>query len=245
MKLEGKKALVTGGSRGIGAAIAKRLAADGADVAITYSASPDAAQKIVDAITALGRKGYAVKADASQPEKLKGPIEEAIRQLGRIDILVNNAGIGEGDTLDTTTLADFDRTLNVNVRAVYETTHVTQSHMKSGARIILIGSILGERAMCDGMGIYNASKFAVAGLGRSWAHDLGPRNITVNVIQPGPIDTDMNPADSESSERQKSRTALGRYGKPEEIAAAVAFLASEESSYITGATLNVDGGTNA
>lgn len=245
MKLPGKKALVTGGSRGIGAAIAKRLAQEGADVAITFSASPDAAQNTVEAITTLGRKAYAVKANAAEPEKLKGPIEEAIKSLGGIDILVNNAGIFGGGMISETPLEVLDESLAINVRAVYEVTHIAQAHMKSGSRVIMIGSILGERAMKSGISIYNATKFAIAGFGRTWAHDLGPRNITVNVIQPGPIDTDMNPADSDWAEEQRRAVPLGRYGKPEEIAAVVAFLASEDSSFITGATINVDGGTNA
>lgn len=245
MKLTGKKALVTGGSRGIGAAIARRLAEDGADVVITYSASPDAAQKVVDTITASGRKGYAVKANAAEPETLSAPIEEAIKQLGGIDILVNSAGIFDGDEIAKTDLSTFDESLAVNVRAAFETVHIAQAHMASGGRIILIGSILGERASKAGISVYNATKFAVAGLGRSWAHDLAPRNITVNIVQPGPIDTDMNPANSEWAKEQLRSVPMGRYGRPEEIASVVSFFASEDSSYVTGATINVDGGVNA
>lgn len=242
--LSGKKALVTGGSRGIGAAIAIRFAKEGADVAVTYSSSPDAAEKVVQQIEALGQNGYAIKADASKPEALTEPVEQAISQLGGLDILVNNAGVfGENAPIQDAELEAFDKVVDINIRAVFETTRIAAAHMKSGASIINTSSVLGERGIFPGLSIYNSSKFAVTGLTRSWALDLGENNIRVNAIQPGPIDTEMNPADGESGMEQQ--TALKRYGKPEEVAALAAFLASDESSYITGATINIDGGMNA
>lgn len=247
--LSGKKALVTGGSRGIGAAIAKRLAADGADVVITYNSSPDPAKKVVEAITAMGRKAYLVHLDGAHPERAKDAAEEAIKQMGHIDILVNNAGMGGGDAQNISdpdaTLTNFDDVFNVNVRTLYALTHACVPHMKAGARIINISSILGERGMFSDTSIYNASKFAVTGLTRSWAHDLGDKGILVNAIQPGPINTDLNPEDGDFAEEFKKMTPLGRYGQPDEIASVASFLASDGASYITGATINVDGGVNA
>ncbi len=245
MDLSDKKVLITGGSRGIGAAIAKRFAKNGADVAITYNASSNTAENVVQDIQSYGCNGFAVQADAAKPENLKDPLESAIHKLGGLDILVNNAGIGRSGSIEDISLEDFDETLNVNVRSVFQTVQICQKHMSSGGRIILIGSILGERAIFESITSYNTSKFAVAGIGRSLAHDLGPRNITVNIIQPGPIDTEMNPADGDDAQEMIDLTALGRYGRADEVAALACFLASNESSYITGATINIDGGANA
>jgi len=245
LPLLGKVALVTGGSRGIGAAIALRLAADGADVAITNSKSPDAAQKIADQIKWAGRRSDAIQADATQPEKLAGLIAQVVEKFGRLDILVNNAGVAGTGGIDGATLDKFDGVMSVNVRAPYILSIEAAKVMTAGGRIVNIGSCLGERAMWPGHSEYSPSKFALAGMSRAMAWDLGARGITVNTVQPGPIDTDMNPADGPSAEGIRKTVPLGRYGKPEEIAAAVAFLASPEASYINGATLNVDGGANA
>lgn len=241
MSLQGKVALVTGGSRGIGAAIATRLAAEGADVVITYSKSAPAAEKVVAEIRAKGRRAEAIQSDASKPETAKGLIAKVIGKFGRIDILVNNAGIYAG----ADNLEGFDQTLAVNLRTVFVLVQEAGWVMAQGGRIINIGSVLGEMVPFPGQQAYATSKFAVQGLTRAAARDLGPKGVTVNCVQPGPIDTEMNPADGEQAAGMKAVTALGRYGKPEEIAAAVAFLASAEASYITGASLNVDGGFGA
>ena len=244
-KLLHKKALVTGGSRGIGEAIVRRFVEEGAEVVLTYNSSPEKAKKIITELTKKGGKVFMVRLDGSKPEKAAGAVKEALKHIGHIDILVNNAGTGNNGQIDDPAmgLSAFDSIFDVNVRTVYAVTHEAVKHMKSSGRIINISSILGERAISSGMSIYNASKFAVTGLTRSWAHDLGEKNITVNAIQPGPIDTDLNPADSDTYWREV--LPLKRYGHVSEIASAAAFLASEESSYITGATLNIDGGANA
>ncbi len=244
-KLRNKTALITGGSRGIGASIAKAFAIEGAKVFITYNSSPDKANDVVKEIEALGGVASAIKVDASKPEQISTVFKDVLALIdGNIDILVNNAGIGAGGKIgsEDAGLDAFDEVLNVNVRSVYALTHAAVTHMNDGGRIINISSILGERGIFPDMGIYNASKFAVTGLTRSWAHDLGDRNITVNAIQPGPINTDMNP---EEGSDMADITALKRYGQPPEVAALAVFLASDGSSYITGATMNVDGGANA
>jgi len=246
----GKIALVTGGSRGIGAAIASRLAADGAAVVINYSRSEDAAKKIVDAIRLSGGQAEAVHADLSTPE---GPrncfagLDAAFgkKYAGQLDILVNNAGISSVGTLVECTDEDFDRVFAINVRAVFQLSREAARRMKSGGRIITIGSILGEATPRAGQSIYDASKFAVAGFTRAWSRDLGPAGITVNAVHPGPIDTEMNPADGEGAEVQRAMTSVGRYGRPEEIAAAVAYLASPEAAFVNGERLMVDGGVSA
>lgn len=242
MSLQGKIALVTGGSRGIGAAIVRKLAADGATVAFTYSRSPEAAEKLV---AELGGKAKAYQADAADTAALPALVDRVAQELGGLDILVNNAGVWSMGLIGDIPQAEYERVMQVNVDALFATTNAAVKHMKPGGRIVNIGSGLGERATGPAMGAYVASKFAVAGLSRAWAKDLGARNILVNVVQPGPIDTDMNPATSEFADYQKTQTALGRYGTPEEVANVVGFLASPAASYVTGATISVDGGWNA
>lgn len=242
MSLKGKTAVVTGGSRGIGAAIAQRLAKDGANVVITYSKSPDRAEKVVESIVKLGVKAKAVKADAQVPEDVGKAIDAIAKEFGGIDILVNNAGIFEGGE----DLAVYTKTVNVNILSVVSGTLAALKHMKDGGRIINISSVLGERAIMPGIAAYNMSKFAVNGLTRTWAHDYASRGITVNSVSPGPIDTEMNPNDGGAqSQAQLASIPLKRYGKTTDIATAVAFFASEEAGFVTGAVLRVDGGTNA
>jgi len=243
--LKGKVALVTGGSRGIGAASARHLAAAGANIAITYSASADAAAELVKEFETLEIKARAYLADASDPQSLPQVVEQIAAEFGGIDILVNNAGTFSVGMIGTVDEAEYRRIMTINVDAVFTMTQAVLKVMPDGGRIINIGSVLGERASTAGISTYNASKFALAGLTRSWAKDLGPRNILVNDVQPGPIDTVMNPADGPNADHMRSNTALGRYGQPDEVAALVAFLAGLEASYITGATINVDGGWNA
>jgi 3-oxoacyl-[acyl-carrier protein] reductase len=238
--LEDKVALVTGGARGIGEAITKRLAADGAKVALTYSKSADAAEKLAKQI---GGKAYL--ADASKPETMPDLVKAVLKDFGTIDILVNNAGVADSALIGENTNKNYTDIFNVNVESVFTLTNAAVPHLKKGARIINISSVLGERAIQAGLHLYNSSKFAVIGFTRSWAKDLGPKGILVNAVQPGPIDTDMNPANGEYAKSQIDNTSLGRYGKPEEIAAAVAFFAGPDSTYVTGAQLRVDGGTNA
>ncbi len=201
-QLVGKVALVTGGSRGIGAAIAKRLAADGADVAITYSSSPDKANAVVAEIKSAGRRGIAIKADSADAGAVTAAVNKSAADLGRLDILVNNAGIFLPSAFEETSVADIDRILAVNVRAPIVGIQAAVKHMKNGGRIITIGSCLGERVAGPGVSIYSMTKGAVANLARGLARDLGPRGITVNVVEPGPIDTDMNPADGEGADKQ-------------------------------------------
>lgn len=244
-ELSGKTAFVTGASRGIGAAIALKLAESGADVALTYSASPDKAQAVAQQIGKLGRRALALQADAADPAALKAAIDKAAAEFGRIDILVNNAGIAEMGAPQDHDLAAIDRMLAVNTRAPFLAAQMVLPHMPDGGRIVSIGSCLGEVVRFPGITLYSMSKAALTGMTRGLARDLGPRGITVNVVQPGPIDTDMNPAAGPSATSQASLTALGRYGKPDEIAATVTFLAGPGASYITGAQIAVDGGTNA
>ena len=244
-KLEGTIAIITGGSRGIGAAIAKRLAADGAKVAITYSNGADAAAAVVKEIERDGGKAIAIQADATDAKAGKAAVEKTVATFGGLDVLVNNAGTAIPKTFEETTLEEMDRLLNINVRGVFVATQAALKHMKSGGRIIMIGSCLGERVMTPGLVPYSATKGAVKIFTQALSRELGSRGITVNNIQPGPIDTELNPATGEWAEPQKAATALGRYGRVDEIAAMVAFVAGPESSYITGASLTVDGGTNA
>jgi 3-oxoacyl-[acyl-carrier protein] reductase len=244
-KLEGKIALITGGSRGIGAAIAKRLAADGAKVAITYTKGADAAASVVKEIERAGGKAIAIQADATNADAGKAAVEKTVATFGRLDILVNNAGTATPKTFEETTLEEMDRVLDVNVRGVFIATQAALKHMKSGGRIISIGSSVGEHVVVPGLVAYSATKGAVKIFTQALSRELGSRGITVNNVQPGPIDTELNPAASEWAVPQKAATALDRYGHVDEVAALVAFVAGPESSYITGANLTVDGGTNA
>jgi 3-oxoacyl-[acyl-carrier protein] reductase len=244
-KLEGKIALITGGSRGIGAAIAKRLAADGAKVAITYTKGADAAASVVKEIERAGGKALAIQADAADAGAGKAAVEKTVATFGRLDVLVNNAGTAIPKTFDEATLEEMDRVLDINVRGVFVATQAALKHMKSGARIIMIGSAVGERVVVPGLVPYAATKGAVKIFTQALSREVGSRGITVNNVQPGPIDTELNPGSGDWSVPQKAATALDRYGKVDEVAALVAFVAGPESSYITGANLTVDGGMNA
>ena len=244
-KLEGKIALVTGGSRGIGAAIAKRLAADGANVAITYTKGADAAASVVKEIERAGRKAIAIQADAADAEAVKAAVEKTVATFGRLDILVNNAGTAIPKTFEETTLEEMDRVIDINVRGVFVATQAALKHMKNGGRIIMIGSSVGEHVVAPGLVPYSATKGAVKMFTQGLSREVGSRGITVNNVQPGPIDTDLNPATGDWAVPQKAATALDRYGRVDEVAALVAFVAGPESSYITGANLTVDGGMNA
>jgi len=244
-KLEGKIALVTGGSRGIGAAIAKRLAADGANVAVTYTKGVDAAASVVKEIERAGRKAIAIQADAADAAAVKAAVEKTVATFGRLDVLVNNAGTAIPKTFEEATLEDIDRVLDINVRGVFVATQAALKHMKSGGRIIMIGSAVGERVLVPGLVPYSATKGAVKIFTQGLSREVGSRGITINNVQPGPIDTDLNPAAGDWAVPQKAATALDRYGHVDEVAALVAFVAGPESSYITGANLTVDGGMNA
>lgn len=240
--LAGKKALVTGGSRGIGAAIAKRLAAEGADVAITYAGNEAAARDVTAAITAAGRKGIAIQANAGEVADAARGVSEAAQALGGIDILVHNAGVADFAPIADQDPASFDKQFAINVDGVYHGTRAALAHLSDGGRIIIIGSVNAHSMPVQGGAVYGATKAAVAGLARGWARDLGPRGILVNVIQPGPIDTDLNPADGPFASVLAPMTALGRYGTAEEVANLALFLASDAASYITGAAIDIDGG---
>ena len=244
-KLKNKVALVTGGSRGIGAAIAKRLAADGANVAITYAKDATAASAVVKAIEANGGKAVAIRADAADTKAIKDAVEKAVTILGRLDVLVNNAGTAIPKKFEDTTLEELDRVIDINLRGVFVTTHAALKHMNDNGRIIMIGSCVGERMMTPGLAPYSATKGAVKMFTQGLSREVGSRGITVNNVQPGPIDTDLNPATGDWATPQLAVTALGRYGTVDEVAALVSFVAGPESSYITGANLTIDGGTNA
>lgn len=240
--LAGKVALVTGGARGIGAATARALADAGAHVAISYSASATQAEAVVAELETKGVRAAAFKADQADPAQVDGLVKTVARRFGRLDVLVNNAGVFVGDDAD---LAALDRQFAINVGGVAAAVRAAAALLQPGGRIISIGSALGDRVPMPGIAAYSASKSAVAGYTRGWARDFGSRGVTVNAIQPGPVATDMNPDQGDFAELLKSRTAVGRYGRPEEVAAAVVFLASPAAGYITGTTLDVDGGFNA
>jgi 3-oxoacyl-[acyl-carrier protein] reductase len=244
-KLKNKVALVTGASRGIGAAIAKRLAAEGADVAITYQKDAAAADAVVKAIESGGGKAFAVKADAADPDAVRSAVEQTAKTFGRIDVLVNNAGTAIPKPFADSTLEEIDTMFNINVRGVFVATQAALKHMPDGGRIISIGSCVGERNFTPGLTAYAATKGAVKMFTQGLAREVGTRNITVNNVQPGPIDTDLNPASGDWAAPQLANTALNRYGHVDEVAALVAFVAGPEAAYITGASLTVDGGTNA
>ena len=244
-KLAGKVALVTGASRGIGAGIAKRLAAEGAEVAITYSKSADAAASVVKAIEGAGGKALAIQADATDVKGVKAAVEKTVATFGKLDVLVNNAGTAIPKPFEEATLEEFDRVIDVNLRGVFIATQAALKHIGEGGRIISIGSSLGERNSTQGLTAYAATKGAVKIFTQGLARELGTRGITVNNVQPGPIDTDLNPAAGDFAAPQIANTALKRYGNVNDVAALVAFVAGPDASYITGASLTVDGGTNA
>jgi len=243
--LSSKVALVTGGSRGIGAAIAKRLATDGASVAITYTKGAEAAASVVKEIEGAGGKAIAIQADAGDADAVKAAVEKTVATFGGLDVLVNNAGTAVPKRFEDTTLEELDRLIDINIRGVFVATQAALKHMKDGGRIIMVGSCVGERVLTPGLVPYSATKGAVKMFTQGLSREVGSRGITVNNVQPGPIDTDLNPADGDWAVPQKAVTSLGRYGHVDEVAALVAFVAGPESSYITGTNLTVDGGTNA
>jgi 3-oxoacyl-[acyl-carrier protein] reductase len=244
-KLDGKVALVTGASRGIGAAIAKRLARDGADVAITYAKTADAANAVVKEIEKTGQKGIAIQADEFDAAAVKAAVDKTVSALGRLDILVNNAGIAIPKKFEETSIEDIDHVIAINVRGTMVATQAALKHLKKDGRIINVGSCVGERMMTPGLVSYSATKGAIKMFTQGLSREVGDRGITVNNVQPGPIDTELNPASGDWATPQLAVTALKRYGTVDEVAALVAFVASPDSGYITGANLTVDGGTNA
>jgi 3-oxoacyl-[acyl-carrier protein] reductase len=244
-KLESKIALVTGGSRGIGAAISKRLAREGATVVLTYSNAAEKAEAVVAEIREAGGNAIAIQADSSDSQQITDAVNAAIAQFGHIDILVSNAGIYIGKAFEDHTFDDFERIMSINVRAVYLAAHAAAKQMPAGGRIITIGSNMADNALGPQTTLYTMSKSALQGFTRGLARDLGPKGITVNLVQPGPVDTDMNPANTEFAEFLKGRMAIPEYGTGEDIAGLVSFLASEEGKFITGSALTIDGGLNA
>lgn len=241
-RIEGQVALVTGGSRGIGAAVALRLAEEGADLALTYEQNAERAGQVVEQVKALGRRALAIRADSADPEAVRAAVDGAAAEFGRLDILVNNAAVFPMGLLEELELAQLDRTLAVNVRAPLLAAQAAVRHMTGGGRIIGIGSNVAERVVFPGLALYAATKTAQIGLVKGLARELGPRGITVNLVHPGPTDTDANPAEGPFAETVNGFTALGRYAQPDEIAATVAFLAGPDGRYVTGAAISVDGG---
>ncbi|MDQ0377480.1 SDR family NAD(P)-dependent oxidoreductase [Amycolatopsis thermophila] len=243
--LDGKVALVTGGSRGIGAAIARKLAAEGADVAVTYERSASRAAEVVASIEGLGRKALAVRADSADAAALTAAVVHVAEALGGLDVLVNNAGVFPRGTVEEMSLADLDRILAVNVRAVFVATQAAARHLRAGGRVVNIGSTVGERVTGPGMSAYAATKAAVVGMSRGFARDLGPRGITSVVVQPGPTDTDMNPAEGPRATKTLALSVVGRHASPDDVAATVAHVAGPGGAFITGSVITVDGGVNA
>jgi 3-oxoacyl-[acyl-carrier protein] reductase len=241
-RLEGNVAMVTGGSRGIGAAVAVRLAEEGADVVVTYEKDEARAAEVVGRIEALGRRALALRADSADPKALTGAVDEAAAAFGGLDVLVNNAGVFIVGPLEDLGPEEIDRTLAVNVRAPFAASRAAARHMGGGGRIISIGSNVGERAVFPGLALYSMSKTALIGMTKGLARELGPRGITANLVVPGPTDTDTNPADGPNAATIAGFTALGRYADPAEVAATVAHLAGADGGYVTGASIHVDGG---
>lgn len=240
--LAGKVALVTGGSRGIGAAVATRLAHDGADVAFTYVSAEGQARAVLKSIRAAGRRGLMVHADSGDADAVQGAVRRTVDELGRLDILVNNAGTFPAGSLEDVTLDELDRTLAVHLRGVFLACQAAVRHLHAGGRIISVGSCFAERVPVPGVSLYAMSKAALLGLTRGLARDLGPRGITAVVVHPGSTDTDMNPADGPDADAERSLAALGRYAVPDEIADMIAHLAGDGGSYVTGTAVAVDGG---
>lgn len=245
LPLAGKTALVTGGSRSISAAIARRLAADGAAVALTYSASPDKAAAVVDDIVAAGGRAIAIAADAGDPSAVRRAVTGTVEAFGGIDILVNNAGLGLGGAIEDIPFETYERMIAVNVTGVFVATQEAVRQMKPGGRVIHIGSSMTRYAAFPTASLYTLTKGAIAGFNRSLVRDLGPKGITVNTVHPGPTDTDMNPDGGPVSEIVGPGIALGRYGQPREIAGVVAFLAGPDAAFVTGADIVADGGFTA
>jgi 3-oxoacyl-[acyl-carrier protein] reductase len=243
--LTGKSALVTGGSRGIGAAIAKRLAADGASVAITFTKGERAAADVVNAIEIAGGRAIAIQADAADARAVKVAVDRTVAAFGKLDVFVNNAGTAIPKPFEETTQEEIDRVIDINLRGLFIATQAALKRLQDGGRIITIGSCVGERMMTPGLVVYAATKGAVKMFVQGLAREVGARGITVNNIQPGPIDTDLNPAADAWAAPQIANTALKRYGHVDDVAALVAFVAGPEAGYITGTSLTVDGGTNA
>ena len=240
--LAGRRALVTGGSRGIGAGIVRRLAADGAAVAFTYREAKGAANSLEQEMTGSGGQALAVQADSGDPEAVRAAVSETVERFGGLEVLVNNAGTNHRAPIEEFPLAEFDRLLAVNVRAIFVAIQAALPHLGAGGRIISIGSMLADRAPLSGLSVYSLAKAAVAGLSRSLARELGPRGITVNTVQPGPVETDMNPDSGEFADAVRALTAVGHFAQPRDIADAVAFLARAEARFVTGTPWNVDGG---
>ncbi|KTD68601.1 acetyoacetyl CoA reductase [Legionella steelei] len=244
-QLANKVVVVTGGSRGIGAAIAKRLAKDGARVAITYAKNSDAADLVLKDIKAAGGEAIALQADARDSEAVKAAIDKVVSTFGRLDVLVNNAGTAIAKPFEETSFEEMNEVVALNLMGVFVATQAALKHLKKGGRIINIGSCVGERIMNPGLATYSATKAAVKLFTQALSREVGERGITVNNVQPGPIDTDLNPVTGDSAQLQVANTALKRYGQVDEVAALVSFVAGPEASYITGANLTIDGGTNA
>lgn len=245
LRLSGKRALVTGAARGIGAAIALKLAEDGADVALTYEKSAEQAEAVAAKIRALGRQAVAIQADAANPEAVQAAVERTVTELGGLDILVNNAGVARAGAFAEQSLEEIDLQLNVNVRGLFVTTQAALKHIPDGGRVINIGSNVGQAVPFAGITIYAATKSALESFTRGLARELGPRSITVNLVRPGPTDTDMNPADGPFTASVMPTLSIPRYAQPGEVAEAVAFLAGPGAAYITGSGILVDGGANA
>jgi 3-oxoacyl-[acyl-carrier protein] reductase len=244
-RLENKVALVTGGSRGIGKAIVLRLAEEGAQVSFTYASSAQKAAEVVEAVEKKGGRALAIPTPGEDSSAVTGAVERTVKEFGKLDILVNNAGIFDAKPFADFTPEDYERTMSINTRSVFFASQAAAKHLPSGGRIITIGSCLGEQVRSPWMTLYSMSKSALTGLTKALARELGPNKITVNLIQPGPVNTDMNPANGSHADSQRSQMAIPEYGDPEDIAASVAWLASPEGKYVTGASIAVDGGINA